>query len=605
MHPPLRRPLTPSRLLLGALALCGAACSPSPADAGLETRRDLFEHAGDARTAMAGRRVLMQDALRTSRFLAVELGEEVVFTDLDLPLSARLGFGLTLIDQGRPLPPRVRVVLRAEDGSGGSAEIVGIRSLAAGSERLDVELPLDAAGELAEPVTRLALSIDEPGGRPSREVAALIRPHAVVPTAAAEGAGDARRVVLVTLDSARADAFGAYGCEDVDTPAFDALAADAVTFRSAFTPSNDALAACASILTARYPTEHGVAASDDRLALAPDDLPGVLRAAGLRSAAFLASRELDAARGELARHFDAVHGCEPHTRSAEDVNADVFAWLDEHRGEDAFLWIHYADPHAPYAAPRPYDQLYVTGQRPPPFTPSPEDPTWLALRKNAPAETLRELYLGEIAWLDVALGELVDRLRALGAYDETLLVLTATHVESLGELGVYSSARGLSDATTRVPLLVKPPASAGVAPRAVEGLVSTLDVFPTLCELLESPVPARSGESLAALVTGDGRSEREAVYSEHARRLQLARRTRDERAVLGLVDATLGREYRSRAGELELYRYADGREGEDEAVDRPEAAARHALELERFRERSARPSGGGGGGASGRAPEDE
>lgn len=272
-------------------------------------------------------------------------------------------------------------------------------------------------------------------------------------------------VVLVTLDTTRADHLGAYGYELAETPVLDRLAAGGILFRDAVSPAPLTLPAHASILTGLDPQHHGVR-NNGQYRLEDDHrtLAEILAERGYATAAFVSAFVLDRRYG-LAQGFQVyddrvepapgqAFGGLDSQRSAEAVTDAVLQWLDGRSGnEPFFLWTHYYDPHAEYAPPEDYARRF-------------ED----------------RLYDGEIAYMDASLGRLIEALRK---YEENVLVVVlGDHGESLGEHGERLHSHFLYEATQHVPLILWSPAlfdGPFVVDDAVVGLV---DVVPTILALL-------------------------------------------------------------------------------------------------------------------------
>ena len=294
------------------------------------------------------------------------------------------------------------------------------------------------------------------------------------------GAPPAERpsVVLVTLDTTRADRLGCYGRADAGTPHLDALAARGVRFETARTAAPITLPAHATILTGLYPMSHGV--HDNGIAsLGPSarTLPELLQDEATSTGAFVAAFVLSDRFGldQGFSRYDEVpntrllSGGLMEERPADQVVDAALAWLAEVRGW-FFLWVHLFDPHHPYAPPAPFATRFAG------------DP-----------------YQGEIAFADQELGRLF---RAVDARDgEVVFAVTADHGESLGEHGEATHAAFVYDATMRVPLIL---AGAGVPTGAVvQDPVATVDVAPTLLELSAvEPPSGLDGVSLVPLFTG-------------------------------------------------------------------------------------------------------
>jgi arylsulfatase A-like enzyme/Flp pilus assembly protein TadD len=285
-------------------------------------------------------------------------------------------------------------------------------------------------------------------------------------------------VLLVTIDTLRQDRVGAYGNASGLTPTLDRLAAAGVRYAHAYSHVPMTLPAHTSILTGLTPLHHGVRNNTAfRLDHAVPTLAERMKAAGYRTGAFVGAFVLDARFG-LARGFDEYDDRLPHAdrtsfnvveRRAEDVLNRAERWILESRpdshapGGPWFAWVHLFDPHAPYDAP----PAYRTGRSP---------------------------YDAEIAYADAMLGRFLDHLRAAGALDRTLIVVTADHGESLGEHGEQTHGLFAYQSTIAVPLIVSGPAvHAGV----VDAPVGHADIAPTVLDLVGGTPPDHlDGQSL-------------------------------------------------------------------------------------------------------------
>jgi choline-sulfatase len=313
--------------------------------------------------------------------------------------------------------------------------------------------------------------------------------------AAAPGSARGFNVLLVTFDTARADAFGCYGNPDARTPVVDRLASRGVRFERTVSPAPITLPSHASLLTGLEPLSHGVRNNATfRLAEEHVTLAEKLREAGYATAAFVGSFVLDARYGleqGFAEYDDEIGADASPTdghflqRPADRVTDAAIAWLGQEREQPRvapfFLWVHYYDAHAPYQPPKAF--------APPP----PADP----LAPYDPAEN-RARYLGEIAFADSQLGRLLD---AIGEQqlERTLCVVTSDHGEALGEHGEFTHTVFVYRSTMAVPLIVSCPGlfeSGRVVSDRIAGLV---DVAPTVLSLAGGPpLPRTDGVDLFA-----------------------------------------------------------------------------------------------------------
>ncbi len=297
-------------------------------------------------------------------------------------------------------------------------------------------------------------------------------------------------VVLITLDTTRADRLSAYGFMDASMPALDRLAREGVVFDQATTVAPMTLPAHASLLTGLLPPRHGVRDNaDSALAATHTTLAEVLHANGFRTGAFVASAVLDPDRG-LAQGFDVYKGAGAKSqpgaaarqRRADAVTADAVEWLGQVAGSRFFLWTHLYDPHAPYDPPEPFRSRHA-------------DP-----------------YVGEIAFADSQIARLLDELERRQLLERTVVVFLSDHGEGLGEHGERDHGIFVYESVLRVPLMIRMPRG-HIAPRRVAEVVRLTDVMPTVLELLDLPVPSMDGVSLVRLMAGRAQLPLEA-YAE-------------------------------------------------------------------------------------------
>ena len=304
-------------------------------------------------------------------------------------------------------------------------------------------------------------------------------------------------VVLISIDTLRADHLPMYGYRAVRTPTLDALAADGVVFENAYAPSPQTLPSHVSILSGRQPFEHGVR-DNVGFTIKPDEklLPAMLREAGFATGGFVSAYVLRDQTG-IARGFDRFDArlspSSPEIAVGElqrDGMATLAAanqWLDGLQSPRFFLFFHIYEPHSPHTPPARF-------------------------REWAP-------YDGEIASADEIVGSLVASLKRRGLYDDALIVLLSDHGEGLGDHGEQEHGLFLYRETIRVPLIVKLPRrqSAG---RRVAAPVQHIDLVPTILDALQLPArPGLRGRSLRPLFTGGTIPEQglyaEALYSRY------------------------------------------------------------------------------------------
>ncbi len=307
-----------------------------------------------------------------------------------------------------------------------------------------------------------------------------------------------RHLVLVTIATLRADRLGCYGADDVETPNLDRMAREGVMAERATAHVPLTRPSHVSLLTGMLPTRHGIRdnISPARLPDVPT-LASVAKAAGFRTAAFVSSIVL-ASGGGLERGFDLYSDdlaegaadmpfLNELQRPGSETVKEALGWLESNREARLFAWIHLYEPHEPYEPPEPYRTHYAS--RP---------------------------YDGEVAWSDELFGRLDEGLAKLGLREDTLLVVTSDHGEGLGEHRETLHGFFIYETTLAVPLLMRGP---GVVPGTrIESLVRSVDLFPTLVDMMGLAPPLESadvsGVSLASALRGEPYRTEPIVYAE-------------------------------------------------------------------------------------------
>jgi arylsulfatase A-like enzyme/Tfp pilus assembly protein PilF len=313
---------------------------------------------------------------------------------------------------------------------------------------------------------------------------AIIRWLCVISLAVSAVAATPPNIILITLDTTRADRMGFLGSKSGLTPNLDGLAQQSAVFTRAYSQAPLTTVSHATILTGTYPQYHQV--NDFRVPLVKDlpYAPEILHTQGYHTAAFVGSIVLNPTPSYAPgfdRGFDtydaAFHYAGPgenHYRTVErrggEVVAHALAWLNKHPKGPFFLWVHLYDAHDPYDPPEPYKTRYA----------------------KAP-------YDGEIAYADSALGKLFRQLKASGLYDGSVIAVMADHGESLGAHGEDTHGVFLYDETIHVPLVIKLPKAK--ARKTIDHRVELVDVMPTLLQATGIAVPAEvQGESLLSMM---------------------------------------------------------------------------------------------------------
>lgn len=300
-------------------------------------------------------------------------------------------------------------------------------------------------------------------------------------------------VVLITVDTLRADRLGCYGSQTTRTPNVDRLAAEGLVFERAFAPLPETRPSHYTIFTSLYPSDHGVLSNLWPAAEDLTTLAGLYADAGYATAGFAGCQLFDAAAGEALgfEHFDAPH--EPQ-RTADGVVGAAIRWLGERGGERPFfVWLHLFDPHMPYVPPPPWNGN--SDPREVADWPTFSWPRLLESARNHGGDLPRrvfgrglDLYGAEVEYTDHWLGRFFDALREAGLYDEALIVLTADHGECFENGVFFDHSQCLGEGALRVPLVLRYPER--VAPGRTDAPVEHLDVAPTLARLSGLAVPA-------------------------------------------------------------------------------------------------------------------
>ncbi len=299
-------------------------------------------------------------------------------------------------------------------------------------------------------------------------------------------------VVLITLDTTRADRLGCYGYTQGETPNLDRLAGAAVRFEEAQAPAPITLASHATMFTGRYPSAHG--ARYNGMFRLPDSsvtIAELLRDGGWQTVGVPASFPMIVETG-IGQGFATYHDMfqeiprEEWSEELESAGADVtdlgIAALDAQAGEPLFLWLHYWEPHYPYVPPFPYSARF----------------------RDRP-------YDGEVAEMDRQIGRFLDALRERRLWERSLIVVAGDHGEGLYDHNEKTHAMLVYQSTLRVPLIVKPPGSSRA--RVVAEPVTLADVAPTIADYARLAGPKMEGISLRQVLEGD-QPPRRALYFE-------------------------------------------------------------------------------------------
>jgi arylsulfatase A-like enzyme len=363
-------------------------------------------------------------------------------------------------------------------------------------------------------------------------------------------------IVLVTIDTLRADHLSAYGYARRTSPALDALAREGVLFERAFAQSSWTKPSTASLLTGRYPSMHRLYLEKASLAEREVLLPEILREHGYTTAAlsgnpwirpefgfdqgvehFYSVRAEGLAHGTLfmnalksanklvdvgAMLYNRVKrlvvGHLAPTERDRRLNAEAGRWLARQGAKPFFLYLHYMSPHQPYTAPPPFDHAFVPDPRATPVTVYPRK-TYLFFETGDPLpepkrQDLIGRYDGAILFADSILGELVETLRHLELLDDTLVIVTSDHGEEFYEHRNWGHGQSLYNELIHVPLVMHWPARLP-RERRVARVVRSVDVMPTILDLLDIPPSAPlAGRSLLDVIGDESAPGWDEAYAE-------------------------------------------------------------------------------------------
>jgi len=331
-----------------------------------------------------------------------------------------------------------------------------------------------------------------------------------------------RHVIVISMDTTRADQFGFMGNRNVLTPHLDAIAAESIVLTDCMTVAPTTLVSHTSLFTGKYAHHHGTPRNGYMVNRDNVMLAEILKEAGFTTAGFAGSFALDS-RFDFAQGFDTYDetfdvlvgddGADENQRRAEKVTDAVLAYLDANGVPDRlFLFAHYFDPHSPYVAPAPFRVMYDPEgeQGPAPFSEMVIDERLEAgPEQQQLGRRLISQYAAEISYMDFHIGRLVDELQRRGILDEAVLLVTSDHGESFMEhLRTFSHGYLVYQASMHSVGVIRLPGGKGGG-RKITGTVSNIDLLPTLLAILGiSPPPGIDGEAIPLGVDDDALPQR-------------------------------------------------------------------------------------------------
>jgi arylsulfatase A-like enzyme len=326
------------------------------------------------------------------------------------------------------------------------------------------------------------------------------------------GSGKPTNLIIIGIDTLRPDHLGCYGCRRATSPNIDKLGAGGALFLHTISQSSWTLPSFASLFTSLYPHQHGVASDLSRIKDTVPTMATILKECGYATGAIVNSNVLAPEMG-LSRGFDFYSLVGRGARRADAITRDGLAWIDSQK-TPFMLFLHYFDPHEPYAPPAPYDTLYDPGYRGTigrafivdkvfPRVPG----AALTRHVSATAEDwdhIKALYDGEITFTDQAIGDLLSGLAKRRLLGKTLIVLMGDHGEEFFEHGAFGHGHSLFGEVIRVPLIFSCPEAVPKG-RKIAQQVRIIDIMPTVLDLLQVKTKSRfEGVSLLPLITGRG-----------------------------------------------------------------------------------------------------
>ena len=333
----------------------------------------------------------------------------------------------------------------------------------------------------------------------------------------AEAAPSLKNIIIISVDTLRADHLGCFGYPLNTTPAVDAFANDGVRFVACYTPTPLTSPAFTTLLTSLPPYKHGAKRNGLSLFNKVNTLPYYLKRFGYRSAAIISNWTLRKRLSGLHKDFDVYYevltkkrwlGIKDEEGTAPKVTEKAIEWLENNHKKRFFIWVHYTEPHAPYISHKGFTFDY----------------------KNVPASTYPpgtrmkriEKYDSEIAFTDFHIAKLIEKIKELGLYEDSLIIFNGDHGESFGEHDYFRHGKKLYNSTLHVPMIVKLPGNRLKGTVRKEN-VSLMDIAPTISSVLNMPRFPKM-EGLALFEKDSDLVNRELLLETYGGKVRLRRR---------------------------------------------------------------------------------
>ncbi len=311
-----------------------------------------------------------------------------------------------------------------------------------------------------------------------------------------EAAPAPSHLLLITVDTLRADHLGCYGYVRNTSPHIDRLAQEGIRFEKAYSPTSWTLPAIASLMTSMYPSVHGCIEVNMRLTEKVVTLAEILKREGFATAGFV-SHTLVSQKYGFAQGFDVfddslASSVNPHLElSSHQLTEKAIDWIAGRGGERFFLWVHYFDPHFEYRPPPSHGRFGSFDV---------------------------DRYDGEVRFTDEQIGRLLAKVEELGLWEKTVVVVTSDHGEEFRDHGGIHHSRTLFDEVVRVPLIVR---AFGYSAGVIGSPVQLVDLMPTMVDILNLPVPSDvGGQSLVPVIRGEKMRQRP-IFGETSRDARL------------------------------------------------------------------------------------
>ena len=326
-------------------------------------------------------------------------------------------------------------------------------------------------------------------------------------------------VLIFLLDAAQASHLSCYGYHRKTSPYIDEIAKEGTLFLNGYCQAVYTLASTGSLMTGLYPDVHNVIHGNQKLNDNAFTMAEVFQKSGYHTAAFTAMGYASSAFG-YQQGFDYLYESfkqETYTAKAEDFLPALLPWLEENRSNPFFLYVHFREPHSLMDPPHPFTDMFDKDYQ---GTIDPYNDR-KRITSGEIEMTPRDLYHiiatydASICYVDSVIGRTIEKLKSLGIYDRTIIIVIADHGEALWEHGFFGHNVHLYEEISHIPFIVKLPTSTGIGGRKMEALVQTIDFFPTLVDILQLSTDnaVLQGKSLLPLMVDKISSVNDLLYS--------------------------------------------------------------------------------------------